>query len=115
LTILERASNPRRAFLETRDELQLAAAGWAESFIEGFLFNSYAIFVSFQQVIDELPRMSFEQRQEVVRRALELDDSPLSDADEALIETRRAAHRADPQSSISVEAMKTRLRSRSKS
>jgi putative addiction module component (TIGR02574 family) len=41
-----------------------------------------------------------------------LDDSLLSAADEALIEERLAAHRADPNSSVPLEKLKVRLRSR---
>ncbi|HEV2330622.1 MAG TPA: hypothetical protein VGY56_17715 [Verrucomicrobiae bacterium] len=56
--------------------------------------------MSFTQVIDELPRMTPAERQQLIRRALELDDAPLSSADEALVESRLAAHRADPESSV---------------
>lgn len=68
--------------------------------------------MSFAQVLEELPALTVEQRQIVIRRALELDDPPLSDADEALIEARLAAHRANPESSVSLEEMKARLRAR---
>jgi uncharacterized protein Smg (DUF494 family) len=68
--------------------------------------------MSFAQVLEELPGLTVEQRQVLIRRALELDDPPLSAADEALIETRLASHHADPQSSVPLEEMKARLRSR---
>ena len=68
--------------------------------------------MSFAQVLEQLPALTVEQRQIVIRRALELDDPPLSDADEALIEARLAAHRANPESSVPLEEMKARLRSR---
>jgi len=68
--------------------------------------------MSFAQVLEELPALTVEQRRIVIRRALELDDPPLSDADEALIEARLAAHRANPESSVPLEEMKARLRSR---
>ncbi|MCI0746936.1 MAG: hypothetical protein L0Y58_16155 [Verrucomicrobia subdivision 3 bacterium] len=68
--------------------------------------------MSFAQVLEELPGLTFEQRQAVIRRALELDDPPLSRADEALVEARVAAHHADPQSSLSLNDMKARLRAR---
>ncbi len=57
--------------------------------------------------------MTMAQRQKLIRRALELDDLPLSSADEALVESRLAAHRANPGSSVPLAAMKKRLRSRS--
>jgi len=59
--------------------------------------------MSFIEVIEELPRLTVEQRQNLIRRALELD--------EALVGSRLAAHRANPGSSISRSEMKRRLRS----
>jgi putative addiction module component (TIGR02574 family) len=71
--------------------------------------------MSFNEVIAELPRLTFEERQILILRALELDDPPLSTADEELVEARLAAHRSDPNSSVPLDEMKGRLRSRSKS
>ena len=71
--------------------------------------------MSFNEVIAELPRLTFEQRQILIRRALELDDPPLSAADEELVEERLAAHHTDPSSSVPLDEMKRRLRSRVKS
>lgn len=71
--------------------------------------------MSFAQVLEELPALTFEQRQLLIRRALELDEPPLSDADEARVESRMAAHRDAPESSVPLEEMKARLRSRPKS
>ena len=68
--------------------------------------------MSFDEVIAELPRLTFEERQILIRRALELDDPPLSAADEALVEKRLAAHHADPSSSVPLHELKSRLRSR---
>lgn len=70
--------------------------------------------MSFNEVIAELPRLTFEQRQILIRRALELDDPPLSASDEALVEARLTAHHADPNSSVPLNELKDRLRSRSK-
>lgn len=68
--------------------------------------------MSFNEVIAELPRLTFEERQILIRHALELDDPPLSQADEALVEERLAEHHADPASSISLNELKSGLRSR---
>ncbi len=68
--------------------------------------------MSFTEVLAELPALSFEERQMLVRRALEIDDSPLSPADEAEIERRQADHRLNPASVRSLEEMKSRVRSR---
>ena len=66
--------------------------------------------MSFAEVMEQLPSLTLQQRQVLVRRALELDDSPLSLADEVLVENRLAAHRQNPASSVPLETMKTRLR-----
>lgn len=70
--------------------------------------------MSLSQVLEELPAFTFEERQILMRRVIELDDPPLSDAEEALIETRLAAHKLDPTSSLPLETLKERLRSRTK-
>jgi hypothetical protein len=66
------------------------------------------------EVIAELPRLTFEERQILIRRALELDDPPLSVDDEVLVEERLAEHHWDQSSSVRLDEMKRRLRSRSK-
>ncbi len=71
--------------------------------------------MSFSEVIAELPKLTFEERQILIRLALELDDPPLSAVDEELVEARLAEHHADPSSSVSLDELKDRLRSRSKS
>ena len=68
--------------------------------------------MSFAQVLDELPSLTVEQRQLLIRRALELDEPGLSEADEKLVTSRLAAHAADPSSSVPLEEMKARLRKR---
>ena len=71
--------------------------------------------MSFNEVIAELPHLTFEERQILIRRALELDDPALSPADENLVEERLAGHHSDPSSSVPLADLKDRLRSRSKS
>jgi hypothetical protein len=61
--------------------------------------------------MSELPRLTFEERQILILRALELDDPPLSAADQELVETRLAEHQANPSSSVPLDEMKRRLRS----
>jgi putative addiction module component (TIGR02574 family) len=71
--------------------------------------------MSFNEVIAQLPRLTFEERQILIRLALELDNPPLSAVDEELVEARLAEHHADPSSSVPLDDLKNRLRSRSKS
>jgi hypothetical protein len=57
--------------------------------------------MSFAEVLEELPAMTLRQRQLLVRRALDLDESPLSPDDEVLVEKRLVAHHKNPRSSVS--------------
>jgi hypothetical protein len=70
--------------------------------------------MSFAEVLQELPSLTFSQRQVLIRRALELDDPDLSPADDALVEKRLAAHRKNPASAIPLETMKNHLRAQFK-
>jgi hypothetical protein len=71
--------------------------------------------MSFNEVIAELPHLTFEERQILIRRAVELDEPPLSAVDEELVESRLAEHHADPGSSVPLDEMTRSLRSRAKS
>jgi hypothetical protein len=56
--------------------------------------------------------MTVAERQHLIRRVLELDEIPLSPADEALVKSRLAAHHAHPDSSVPLREMKKRPRDR---
>ena len=70
--------------------------------------------MSLSQILDELPAFTFEERQLLIRRAIELDDPPLSEAHEALVESRLADHYSNPTSSLPLEPVREHLRSRTK-
>ena len=70
--------------------------------------------MSLSEVLEELPAFTFEERQILVRRVIELDDPPLFEADEALVDSRLAVHHSNPTSSVPLETLKERLRSRTK-
>ena len=69
--------------------------------------------MSFAQVLEELRTLTVEQRQILVRRALELEDPPLRSEEESLVERRLAAHHKTPASSVPLDEFKKRLRRRS--
>jgi hypothetical protein len=68
--------------------------------------------MSFAEVLEELPMLSAGQRQVLIRRAVALDEPPLSEADESLVASRLAAHRRDPASSVPLDEFKARIRRR---
>jgi hypothetical protein len=63
-------------------------------------------------VIEELPRFTVAERQELLRNVLELDDEMLSDSELALVEQRLAAYQADTARAVAAEAMAERIRAR---
>lgn len=65
--------------------------------------------MSFSELLQELPKLTVDQRHALVRQALEFDDPALSDEDALLVEVRLAAHRHNPSSSVALSEMKDRL------
>lgn len=68
--------------------------------------------MSFNEVVAELPSLSLAERQQLVLRALQLDDAEIPAEDLAVTEQRLADGRANPGSAVSLDEMKTRLRTR---
>ena len=58
----------------------------------------------------ELPALTVAELQQLIRRALELDEPGLSPEDEAVVEQRLAEYHQNPGSAVSLEEMKLRLR-----
>ncbi len=76
------------------------------------LSGAYGSIMSFAEVLNELPALTFEQRQLLITRALELDELPLSAEDESLIDERLSAHHRNPASSVPLAEMKVSLQKR---
>jgi putative addiction module component (TIGR02574 family) len=74
--------------------------------------------MSLAEILDELPRLTPEQRQQVVEKVFELQDGwldgddGLSGEEKRLIESRLAAHDQNPASAVPWEEAKARLKSR---
>ena len=68
--------------------------------------------MSFNELLDELQTLTAAERQLVMRRALEIDDSPLSTAEELLVDQRLRDHKENAQAAITLGEMNSRLRSR---
>lgn len=63
-------------------------------------------------MLEELPRFTVVERQELLRNVLELDDEGLSDSELALVDQRLAAYQADTSRAVRAEAMVGRIRAR---
>ena len=66
--------------------------------------------MSFQELLAELPSLTIEQRQLLVRRMVELHDPALSPAEERLVEERRAEYLQNPSSGLSLERIVSEVR-----
>jgi len=64
--------------------------------------------MSLREIMDELLRLSSEERGQVIERALSLDD--LSEEELRLIEERIAAHERAPETSVPLPEMAAELR-----
>lgn len=68
--------------------------------------------MKFAAILEQLPRLSAGEREEVIRQALVIGDDSLSAQDEATIDRRLAEHRGDPGSALSLEQLRTNLAGR---
>jgi hypothetical protein len=70
------------------------------------------------QILEELPRLKNEERQEILDRLLELegegwfDDADLADEERQLIESRLEAHRRNPDAVVPWEDVEAKLLAR---
>lgn len=68
--------------------------------------------MSFQELLAELPSLTVEQRQLLMRRTIELDNSVLSPTEERLVEERRTEYLQNPSSGLSLEEIESQLRAK---
>ena len=71
------------------------------------------------EILEELPKLSIEERREIRLKLVELDgdgwldaEDPLTDAEKALLEARLAAYQRDPDAGSSWEEVEDRIRAR---
>ena len=71
----------------------------------------YRDLVSLNEILEAIPKLSFAERQQLVRRAIEADDD-LTPREEAVLEARLKNFRADPRDGVSAESLKSVVRER---
>lgn len=71
------------------------------------------------EILEELPKLTTEERKEILLKLAELDgeswlnaDEPLPDAEKALLQGRLAAYEKDPDAGSSWAEVEARIRSR---
>jgi putative addiction module component (TIGR02574 family) len=73
---------------------------------------AYAHAVSFAEILEEIPNLSFTQRQELVRRAIALDEDDLTPEENALLDARMEDFRRDPGEGIPLEQLRDQIAGR---
>lgn len=68
--------------------------------------------MSFTEILDETPRLSFAERQELVRHAIALDDSELTVEENALLDARMEDFRRNPDAGILLEELRAHVTQR---
>jgi len=69
--------------------------------------------MSFAEILDKIPTLSFAERQELVRQAIAVDDSELTLEGHALLDARMETFGCDAESGVSLEDLKARVQERS--
>ena len=63
--------------------------------------------MSLTEILAELPKLSFAERQELVRSAIALEDDDITPEENAILDQRLADFRRDPSSGISADDLKS--------
>lgn len=71
--------------------------------------------MSLTDILAEIPKLSFAERQELVRRAIEVEDADLTPEEKAILDERLADFRRNPNSGIPVDQLKAEVSHRLKS
>ena len=70
--------------------------------------------MSLTEILAEIPKLSFAERQELVRRAIEVEEQELAAEEKAILDQRLADLRQNPNSGIPAEQLKDEVLQRLK-
>jgi putative addiction module component (TIGR02574 family) len=62
--------------------------------------------MSLPEILAEIPKLSFAERQEIIRRTLEVEDAEITPEEKAILDERLADFRRNPNSGIPAEQLK---------
>jgi putative addiction module component (TIGR02574 family) len=65
--------------------------------------------MSLTEILDEIPKLSFAERQELVRRAIEVEDADLTPEEKAILDQRLEDFRRKPNSGIPADQLKAEV------
>jgi putative addiction module component (TIGR02574 family) len=70
--------------------------------------------MSLAEILAEIPKLSFAERQELVRRAIEVEDQDLTAEEKAILDERLEDFRRNPDSGIPAEQLQNEVSQRLK-
>ena len=70
--------------------------------------------MSLTEILAEIPKLSFAERQELIRRALAVEDEELTPEENAILDERLADFRLNPEAGMPTEELKSTVLSRIK-
>jgi len=70
--------------------------------------------MSLTEILAEIPKLSFAERQELVRRAIEVEDHDLTSEEKAILNERLEDFRRNPDSGIPAEQLRDEVSKRLK-
>jgi putative addiction module component (TIGR02574 family) len=65
--------------------------------------------MSLTEILAEIPKLSFAERQELVRRTIELEDEEITAEERAILDERLADFRRNPNSGTPAEQLKSEV------
>jgi len=65
--------------------------------------------MSLTEILDEIPKLSFAERQELVRRAIEVEDADLAPEEKALLDERLNNFLRNPNSGVPADQLKAEI------
>lgn len=66
--------------------------------------------MSLSEILAEIPKLSFAERQELIRRAIAVEEEELTPEENAILDERMEDFRRNPTAGISVENLKSVVR-----
>jgi hypothetical protein len=65
--------------------------------------------MSLTEILDEIPKLSFAERQELVRRAIEVEEADLTPEEKAILDERLNDFRCHPSSGVLADQLKAEV------
>ncbi|MEI9894834.1 MAG: hypothetical protein WDN28_13355 [Chthoniobacter sp.] len=68
--------------------------------------------MSLAEILDEIPKLSFAERQELVRRAIAVDEVKLTAEEESILDARMEDFRRNPDTGVPLHEVREQVRKR---